>query len=83
MFALLAWICATPGWLTPGMMKHKGEFWEAWEQRFGPINPSDPKTHPPTSVFKSWFRLWKVTRITAGDWIDANVKQPPPPSSML
>jgi hypothetical protein len=77
MWLILALLLVPAGlhvmWLSPGERAHKAEFWEAWEQRFGPI----PANKPPVAMLKTWFRQFKRTGVAAGPWLDANVGQAP------
>src|SRR5271165_4190387 len=62
--------CASMWWLTPGEKAHKQEFTDAWRQR----HPGEP----PMGTFKTWYRQWVLTKIPAGDWLDANTAAAPP-----
>jgi hypothetical protein len=76
MWLILALLLVPTGldaWLSPGEMAHKAEFWQAWEQRYGPI----PSNNPPIAMLKTWFRQWKKTKVAAGPWLDANVGHAP------
>lgn len=61
-------------WLSPGERAHKAEFWQAWEQRFGPIDPDKP----PVAMLKTWFKQFKRTGLAPAPWLDANVGVTPP-----
>jgi hypothetical protein len=57
-------------WLSPGEKAHKQEFWDAWRQR----HPGEP----PMGTFKTWYRTWLRTKVSAADWLDANTGSGPP-----
>ena len=65
-----------PGWLSPGERAKKDEFWQAWAQRFGPVQPGNASTVPPEMTLKAWYKAWKRTGISAVQWLGANMPGP-------
>ncbi len=72
----LVWMSLTLGWLSPGERAKKDEFWQAWQQRFGPVQPGNPSTVPPEMTLKAWYKAWKRTQISAVQWLQANTPGP-------
>lgn len=60
--------------INPRRARKTGQFTEAWEARFGEIGP-DPRSQPPPGAFPAWYKAWRMTGISAGDWLDAQVRR--------
>jgi hypothetical protein len=56
--------------LNPRMYRQTGPFTKAWEARFGEIRPGRENTKPPPGAFQAWYRAWRKTGVSAGDWLD-------------
>jgi hypothetical protein len=61
--------------LNPRMYRQTGPFTKAWEARFGEIRPGREDTKPPPGAFQAWYRAWRKTGISAGDWLDAQMRR--------
>jgi hypothetical protein len=60
--------------INPRRARKTGHFAEAWEARFGKID-EDPSSQPPPGMFPAWYRAWRKTGISAGDWLDAQMRR--------
>jgi hypothetical protein len=58
----------------PRRTRQMRPFTEAWEARFGEIGP-DSRRQPPPGMFPAWYRAWRKTGISAGDWLDAKMRR--------